>query len=381
MAQLLVAGGEERTSRDPRWASGAGRLLIPGWAVFAAINLVLMFQLPGSETIPFHLIWLSLALVYGLAPWGLRTMVAALAVVTVVTYTALQHHVTAGYIGAEEMSEVPLMAAIFLAMVWHVRRRQDALTEMARLAAVEHDRAEAEQMFVRLVSHEMRTPITVARGYAELVRDAAPNPRTEEDCAIVLDELAKLDRGTRRLATLMSPESPEDLHQVDVDDMLQHALRRWAPTADRQWRVVSTAGAAALDAERLETALDCLLENAVKFTATGDPIELHGRREAEHVVIEVADGGAGIPPADIPHVFDAFHRGGSPTAPGGTGLGLAIVRRIVEARGGTATVASRLGGGTTLTLRLPLRWQRPAPPAVVVEAAAPGRRPAPSPSG
>jgi signal transduction histidine kinase len=362
MVSLLVVE-EVRSSRPLAGRLLTGRLLtrrtlMPAWAVFAAVNLWLMFLLPGSETIPFHFIWFSLALVYGLAPWRLATMVTTLALVSATTFFVLQHHAAGGYIGVEELSEVPLMAAIFLAMVWHVRRRQDALTEMERLAAVEHDRAETEQMFVRLVSHEMRAPITVARGYAELVRDASPDAQTGDDCAIVLDELATLDRSTQRLAMLMSPESADDLARADVDELLEHARRRWAPAAHRRWRVESAAGAAMLDVERLQTALDCLVENAVKFTSDDDSIGLCGRREPEHVVIEVTDSGSGIPPGDLPYVFDAFYRGANSAAQQGTGLGLSIVRRIVEARGGTAAAASRLGEGTTFTLRLPITGQR-----------------------
>jgi two-component system sensor histidine kinase BaeS len=108
-----------------------------------------------------------------------------------------------------------------------------------------------------------------------------------------------------------------------------------------------------LDGDRLETALDCLLENAVNFTTEADAVEVRGRRDGDWVVIEVADSGEGIPADDLPHIFDTFHRGANGDAQTGTGLGLSIVRRIVEARGGTATAASTLGAGAVITLRLP----------------------------
>jgi signal transduction histidine kinase len=354
------------TASSPDGARSLRRVLIPGWAVFATINLWLMFVVPGGETIPFHLVWFSLALVYGLAPWRLRTMVTALVVVAISTAGALIHHAQAGYIRVEEVSEVPLMTAIFLAMVWHVRRRQDALHEVERLAAVDRARAEDAQMFVRLVSHEMRTPITVARGYTELVRTAHPDPQTDEDTAIVLDELTKLDRSTQRLVTLIASDPPTVGELVDVDQLLERAAHRWLPAAPRQWHVAAAAGTAMLDGERLETALDCLLENALKFTAEGDAIEVHGRREDAAVVIEIVDSGAGIPADDLPYVFDTFYRGadyrGDGDAEVGTGLGLSIVRRIVEAWGGTATVTSTPGAGTRFTLRLPAAWPRPTAP-------------------
>ena len=80
------------TASPPADPYEASRRLIAVWFAFACVNFVLMFRFPGAETVPFHFIWLSLALVYGLAPWRPRTMVAALAVVGVATFAALVHH-------------------------------------------------------------------------------------------------------------------------------------------------------------------------------------------------------------------------------------------------------------------------------------------------
>ena len=113
--------------------------------------------------------------------------------------------------------------------------------------------------------------------------------------------------------------------------------------------------------------MDCLLENAVRFTAEGDRIEVCCRRDGEDVVIGVSDTGAGIPPDDLTHVFDAFHRGTN-AVEAGTGLGLSIVRRIVESRGGTVEVTSQLGTGTTFTLRVPVAVERSdGPPRGVID--------------
>jgi two-component system, OmpR family, sensor kinase len=331
----------------------ANRVLIPGWFIFAAANLVLMFELPGLETIPFHLVWFSLALVYGLAPWRLKTMVVALVTVTVATAIALGQHIAAGYIGLEEIAEVPLMASIFLVMVWHVRRRQAALREVEQLAAADRDRAEAQEMFVRRMSHAMRTPITVVRGYTELIRSAHHDPQTVEDTDIVLDELGKLDRGTQRLVTLMTADQPTLRERVDLDQVLERAARRWVPTAQRCWQVDSAAGMVLVDGDRLETVLDCLLENAVKFSADGDAVSVRGRRDGGYALIEVTDSGVGIPAGDLPHVFDTFHRGENGRLTEGTGLGLSIVRRSVARWGGTVAATSTVGAGSTFTVRIP----------------------------
>jgi signal transduction histidine kinase len=296
----------------------------------------------------------------------------------------LWHHASAGYIRIEETTEVPLMASIFLVMVWHVRRRQVASAEVARLAALDRARAEGEQMFVRLMSHEMRTPITVARGYTELLRSAhADEQQTLDDTAVVLDELNKLDRSTHRLVNLVIAD-PGDLEAVRLDELLDRVAHRWSPTAERRWRVECPDVLVRTDGERLETALDCLLENALTYTTDGDLVGLVGRMEPDAVVIEVTDSGGGIPATDLPYVFDPFRRGANSGIHPGTGLGLAIVRRTVEAWGGSVAAVSAEGSGTTFTLRLPL-----SPPPTVVPptpwiaddtAIAPGRAPRPGPA-
>jgi signal transduction histidine kinase len=337
--------------------------VIPLWFAFACVNFVLMFRFPGAETVPFHFVWLSLALVYGLAPWRLRTMVVVLAVVGVATLAALLHHARAGYIAFEEVTEVPLMSAIFLAMVWHVRRRQVALQEVQRLAAIERGRAAARDMFVRLASHEIRTPLTVVRGYTELIRSQA-DPQTVEDAAIVLDELDKLDRTTRRLVTLIGMDTTATNVETDLDQLLERTARRWELAATRAWRVEAAAGSLAVDPERLEVALDCLLENAVKYSEDGDAITLRGSRGDGVVDIEVADGGRGIPPDEVDAVLDIGVRGSNAGDRGGTGLGLAVVQRVVRVRGGTVAVRSTLGEGTVFTLQLPVQPPDPVPSAL-----------------
>jgi len=109
--------------------------------------------------------------------------------------------------------------------------------------------------------------------------------------------------------------------------------------------------------QRLETALDSLVENAVRYTEEGGRIALAAYPEEESVVIEVCDNGPGIPDEELPYVFESFHSGSSR---GGTGIGLAIVKTIMEAHGG-AVLAENLPGGASFRLRFPV--QDPPPPA------------------
>jgi two-component system sensor histidine kinase BaeS len=110
-----------------------------------------------------------------------------------------------------------------------------------------------------------------------------------------------------------------------------------------------------VDRYRLETALDSLIENAVRYTEEGGRIELAAYPDEESVVIEVRDNGPGIPDEELAYVFESFRSGSSR---GGTGMGLAIVKAIVEAHGGAVSAENLPGGGASFRLRLPA----PAPP-------------------
>jgi signal transduction histidine kinase len=225
------------------WAtasSSTNRLLVGGWAVAAALWSALMYVMPGQETVPFHFIWIGLALVYGFTRWKAAGMVISLALVTAVTGYILCHHAAQGQIGWEETAEVPLMASLFGVMVWHVNRRNVAVGEVRRLAEAERRRLEVQQLFVRLASHELRTPITVARGYTELVRGAHHDEATLEDTEVVLDELDKLARITQRLVTLMQMEEPYPLcASAAAGSRPPTGCGTCAPTSARPWSTPS----------------------------------------------------------------------------------------------------------------------------------------------
>jgi signal transduction histidine kinase len=319
--------------------------------------VVFIFMLSHWETIPFHLIWVSLTLVYGIRLWRLRTTMLVLLVVMAVTAAALAWSITRGHESPDELAEVPLMAAVFLAMVWHAMRRQAAIEETARLAESEHRLLMGQREFVRDASHELRTPITVARGHAELIRDAHLGGQVAEDAEVILDELGHLSSLSERLLILTTAGHPGFLSMtsVQVVPFIEGLVRRWAPTAARDWQVVIAArGTIRADPERLETAIDGVLENAVKATDDGDMIRVSCRTEGDGLVIELTDGGRGIAPEDLPRIFDRFAKVEADRARynGGTGLGLSITKAIVEAHGGSVAVESELGAGATFRIRL-----------------------------
>src|SRR5690348_15240294 len=108
------------------WDTGSARtnrLLVGLWGASAVVNVALMYCMPGSETVPFHLVWIGLSIVYGFTRWRPVAMVVALLAVAAVTGTIMVHDAARGWIGWEETTEVPLMSALFVIQVWHVGRR------------------------------------------------------------------------------------------------------------------------------------------------------------------------------------------------------------------------------------------------------------------
>ena len=312
------------------------------------------------ETIPFHFVWVSLTVVYGVRMWSPFATFGVLAATVLATGAALLWAVSHAQNGPglDELAEVPLMAAMFLAMVWHASRRQAAAEEVRRLAEGAQRLLESQREFVRDASHELRTPITVARGHAELIRGASGDRQIIEDADVVLDELGHLSRLSERLLLLAAAEHPDflSLGRVAVRPLIVATASRWSPTASRKWRVdVDADGFVLVDGERLGTALDALIENAVKFTSPGDAISIKVWGERRNLIIEVSDTGPGMPSEIRERVFERFARERSDRArgSGGTGLGLAIVKAIAEAHGGSVTVESTLGAGAAFRIRLP----------------------------
>lgn len=328
------------------------------WGLFAVANVAVMLRLTRWETVPFHLIWVSLTILYGFRVWSLQSTLILLAVVATLTTFALAFGVVEGHESLDEVAEVPLMSAMFLAMVWHARRRLAAVERAQLLAEREHRMLEGHRGFVRDASHVFRTPITVARGHAELIRASAIEPQIREDADVIVDELGRLAGISEALLLLAAAEERGFLRlgTVQVEPLLAHMARRWGPTADRDWAVLAEAdGAIQADPERLETALDALVENAVKATGPGDRIKIAARWEDHALLLEVSDTGRGIAHEELHRVFDRFARGDpAEGGSGGTGLGLAIVRAIVEAHDGRVWVRSRWGVGTTFTIELPV---------------------------
>lgn len=334
------------------------RWLEVAWAAFAAANLAVIVVLDRWETIPFHLIWVSLTLLYGLHIWRPWSTAIVLLVVIATTGAALAWTVLRGHEQLDELAEVPLMAAMFVAMVVHAHRRQRAVESAHRAAARERRMLERQRDFVRDASHELRTPITVARGHAELIRTGMGDEQTVRDAEVVLDELERLSKLSERLLTLASADDPRflSLGDVPIEELVAETVVRWEATAPREWLIpVAVEGVVYADRGRLETAIDALVENAVHATTEGQRIQLAAWSDGVELVLQVADDGVGIEIDDLPHIFERFSRrdAARERRNGGTGLGLAIVKAVAEAHGGRVEAVSEVGRGASFRIVLP----------------------------
>jgi signal transduction histidine kinase len=275
------------------------------------------------------------------------------------------------------MFEVPLMAAMFLAMVWHARRRLDAQRVVEQRAEQHRSLLAREERFVHDASHELRTPVTIARGHLELLRGRIGHT---PEIVVALDELSRIDGITNRLLLLATVDQPDFVRPVEIElvPFLEEVFMRWSEAAPRSWRLGPLAeGSLRVDPERLRVALDALIENAVKYGRPAGAIELRARRDgATGVSIEVHDDGPGVPADSLRRIFERFARAdpARTRSAGGVGLGLAIVDAIVKAHGGSATVTNTRHG-SAFALRLPHFAPVPAPAAPVVGTARGARVP------
>jgi signal transduction histidine kinase len=358
-----VPGQAERRSLAARlWAS---RWPEAAWAVFALANLAWMVVMPGWAMLPFHFTWISLLLLYGL---GYRANSRALTwwlLVPVMAGAALlfidaRIRATAPY---DELIELPVMVVLIFAITRLTNRRKAAMAALDQLSRNNADLLERQRAFVQNASHELRTPITVALAHAELLLKPSSDAEAAQDAAIVADELGRLRRLADRLLLLATVEQPDHHRPVPVHlaAVLDGTLRRWE-RVPRRWLAGHRDDATVLaDPDRLVVALDAILDNAVRFTRDGDPIELSVHRGDQDAGITIADSGPGIPDGQLDTVFDRFS---TPDPDRDTahnfGLGLSIVRAIASAHGGRVTAAPGPLGGAAVTLWLPLQEQAPS---------------------
>jgi signal transduction histidine kinase len=325
------------------------------WLAFAVANCIALSVSPELGTIPFFFVWISLVIVYEFRPWSLPATLLVVAGVIVLTGTPMLIHAIRGAEEWDRLLIVPLTAVMFLAVVWHARRRVEALRVSQQRAEERRSLLERQERFIHDASHELRTPVTIARGHLEMARvRGIENGEIE----IALDELGRIDAIIGRLLVLAAADQPDFLcvDELELEPFLEDIFMRWSEVAPRAWRLGPLEPVRLLvDRDRIRIALDALLENAVKYTQEHDGIELRARTDAfGRILIEVEDQGCGIPDEALRRIFDRFGRADAARtrAAGGVGLGLAIVDAIAKRHGGVCTVRST-PHGSVFALALP----------------------------
>jgi two-component system sensor histidine kinase MprB len=294
----------------------------------------------------------------------LGRLVAGAAVLPLKRLTQATEHVAltrdlSGRIKSTGQDEIGRLARSFNAML-------DALeSSISALDASVH----AQRQLVADASHELRTPVTSLRTNIEILQraehmDLAERRRLLSDVVEQIEELTLLMNDLIDLARGEEPHAAAE--EVRLDQLVQEVVertRRHAPATPFELSLQPTIvpGVPA----RLERAITNLIDNAVKYSPPGEPVEIVLAGEA----LSVRDHGPGIAPADLPYVFDRFYRGAEARGRPGSGLGLAIVRQVADQQGGRVTAARAPGGGTLMRLSL-VRAERVAP-----EAGAPEQEP------
>jgi signal transduction histidine kinase len=253
------------------------------------------------------------------------------------------------------------------------RERPDELGDLARSFGTmteqlrELDRLKAE--FVSVASHEIKTPLSVIRGYVTLLADGIYGEVNDQQKKTLEAVSTQTDRLTRLVHRLL------DVSRFEAGgarlELRQIELQRFFSDLTSDFRVLALQNGIEFpvrlagdlpqtmigDEDRLNEVLGNLLSNAFKFTAKGGTIRLDAARCDGGVQVEVEDTGVGIPPDQLPHIFEKFYQVENDAQPRsvGSGLGLAIAREIVEAHGGTIGAESAVGRGTRFRVFLPER--------------------------
>lgn len=274
---------------------------------------------------------------------------------------------------AEGRDEISRLGTNFNAMAERLQKREERFTELDRL----------KSEFVSTVSHELRTPLTTIKALTRLLmRDGLDEKKRREyletisvecdrqiDLVLNLLDLSRIEGGVLRITH----------DRVDVQEVISSVVKSEARSAEKRrhdlrfesnLEVPPVCG----DPKELRRVLSNIVENAIKYTPDGGRIVLSALQHDGQVAISVADNGRGIPPEDMPILFNKFHRGGparhseamrdattdaeflEDADVSGVGLGLYLARNVMEQMGGRITVESEVGRGSTFKLHLPV-WR------------------------
>ena len=222
--------------------------------------------------------------------------------------------------------------------------------------------------FVANVSHELRTPLAMLQGYSEAIMDGIAESEEEkiELATIIYDESLRMSRLVNELLDMARMEGGHfNLNRIPASlyvlgDKVVHkflgVVKEHGITLELNWQAKDEQFC--FDPDRIEQVLTNLIDNAIRHTREGGQVTLTTEDSESYCTIEVKDTGSGIPPEDLPFVFERFYKVDKARTRGktGTGLGLSIAKNIVQAHGGKISVRSKVNEGTTFSIRLPKKF-------------------------
>ena len=249
--------------------------------------------------------------------------------------------------GAEAQEQLPLT--------------QQALDETDKKARYLEELDELKSRFFTNISHEFRTPLTVIRGMAEQI-DREPEKWSKKGNRMIRRNAEQLLDLVNQILDLRKLEAGQlTLHskQIEVIAFLRYVIESFhaiaeAKEIDLTFQAQESEIWMDVDEEKLLRILSNLLSNAMRYTPDEHAIRLKLAKRQATLILQVEDEGMGIPRADQRHLFEPFHRGRNVSNIPGTGLGLSIVKQFVDLQQGTLQVASKVGKGSTFTVRLPM---------------------------
>jgi signal transduction histidine kinase len=242
---------------------------------------------------------------------------------------------------------------------------QQRTAELGRALEQQQELDRLKNEFIQNVSHELRTPLSMILGYAELLAAGDLGPVDEKQQGpldIIVQRSYTLRDLIGNITAILENESRQHtLQLVQLNSLIDEALVDFQVLADQAGLKLSGNCVSPLppvlgDAEHLRRVVDNLIGNALKFTPAGGRVEVRLRGDNGTVLLQVADSGIGIDSDHIGRIFERFYQvdGTSRRMHGGCGLGLALVKEIVEKHGGTVSVHSEPGEGSTFTVSLPI---------------------------
>ncbi len=352
------SGGSGTAASPPR-AAARGKTLqrISLTAAGQPIGTALIVQ-PSARGLPLNTaLRKDLALYLALAGVLAALIAVTIGILATRRITAPLEAVTAAAAAMGRGERRQRAAAVYAERPDEVGALASSFNEMAE--SIEHQEEWRRSMTADL-AHELRTPLATIQARIEALQDGVL-PADPENLAVIGDEVARLGRlltGLRSLDDMDAADFALERRPLRLDDVASEAVaaagERFAQKDVRltiETQPVEVLG----DRDRLRQVVDNLLDNALKFTAGGGRVEVRVAASAASPVAElsVADDGRGIPPDDLPHVFERFYRGdGARKSAPGAGLGLAIVSRLVEAHGGSIRAESDGRSGSRFTVDL-----------------------------